>query len=128
MITVLLVDDQPHVLQGLEMLLELDDDVRVVATAGTAEGAIELAHQLRPDVIIMDVHLPGMDGIGATRQLRRELPASQVIILTLSGDATTRQQALRAGAAAFVAKHDMEGSLLAALREVVTAGLMNRGP
>jgi DNA-binding NarL/FixJ family response regulator len=76
----------------------------------------------------MDVHLPGMDGIGATRQLRRELPASQVIILTLSGDATTRQQALRAGAAAFVAKHDMEGSLLAALREVVTAGLMNRGP
>jgi DNA-binding NarL/FixJ family response regulator len=117
-ITVLLVDDQAQLLRGLEMLLALEADVRVVGTAGTAEDAIALAHRLKPDIVLMDVRLPGMDGISATRRLRRELPANQVIVLTLYGDAVTRQQAMQAGAAAFVAKHDMEGALLTAIREV----------
>jgi DNA-binding NarL/FixJ family response regulator len=119
-ITLLLVDDQPQVLQGLSMLLALEPDLRVLGTAHTAEAGIALARQLRPDIIVMDVQLPGIDGISATRQLGSELPRSKVIILTLYGDADTRRRAMLAGASAFVVKHDLHGALLAAIRQ--TAG------
>ena len=117
-ITVLLVDDQPELLRGLEMLLTLDGGVRVVGAAASAEEALALARRLRPDVVLMDVQLPGMDGITATRRLRAGSPASRVIVLTLYDDPETRRRALQAGAAAFVAKHDMEGALLVAIRSV----------
>lgn len=122
MITVLLVDDQPQLLRGLEMLLALEGDVRVVGTSGSAEDALDLAPRLRPDIVLMDVQLPGMDGINATRRLRCGASASQVIVLTLYDDPATRRRALQAGAAAFVAKHDIEGSLLATIREVAADG------
>jgi DNA-binding NarL/FixJ family response regulator len=116
-ITVLLVDDQPQVLQGLSMLLALEPDVRVIGTAPTAEAGIELARRLRPDVVVMDVQLPGTDGITATRQLGRELPRSNVVILTLYGDSDTRHRAKLAGASGFVTKDDLDGALLAAIRQ-----------
>lgn len=124
-ITVLLVDDQPELLRGLEMLLSLEADVRVVGTARSAEDALDLVACLRPDVIVMDVQLPGMDGISATRRLRREPLASQVIVLTLYDDPDTRRRALLAGASAFIAKHAMDGALVAAIRVVAAGG---RGP
>ena len=118
-IRVLLVDDQPAVRQGLRIRLVLEPDVEVVGEAGDGAGAISLAQSLRPDVILMDVRMPGMDGISAVRTLRAVAPESAVVILSLYDDAKTRARAQEAGAAAFVAKHKVEETLLAAIRRVV---------
>jgi DNA-binding NarL/FixJ family response regulator len=93
--------------------------VLVVADAGDAEAALALAEQCHPDVVIMDVELPGMDGIAATAQLRRAWPRLVVIMLSLHDDPDTQSRAKAAGASAFVAKHRMEGPLLAAIRAAV---------
>ena len=118
MIRALLVDDQPQILEGLEMLLALESDVTIVGTAQTAEEAIALANELQPDIIVMDVRLPGIDGIAATRALGQDLPSGKVVILSLYCDPETRRQAAEAGAQAFVAKHDMTQSLLATIRQI----------
>ena len=118
MIRALLVDDQPQILEGLEMLLALEPDLEIVGTAQSAEEAIALAHELQPDIIVMDVRLPGIDGITATRVLGNEVPDGKVVILTLYCDSETRRQARLAGAQAFVAKHDMTQSLLATIRRI----------
>jgi two-component system response regulator DesR len=115
---VLLVDDQPQILEGLAMLLALEPDLEVVGATDSGARALELARRERPDVVVMDVRLSGVDGIAVTRQLRRELPACRVVILSLYGDPETRRRAEQAGAAAFVAKHDMHEALLATIRRV----------
>ena len=120
MIRALLVDDQPQVLEGLEMLLALEADLEIVGTAQTAEAAITLACALRPDIIVMDVRLPGIDGVAATRVLGKEFPDGKVVILTLYCDSETRRRAREAGAQAFVGKHDMTESLLATIRRIAT--------
>ena len=116
-IRLLLVDDQPQVRRGLMMRLALEPDVEIVGEAGDAESALELAGRLQPDVVIMDVELPGMDGIDATRNLRTTLPQTAIVMLSLHDDTDTIARATAAGAAAFIAKHRMEGPLLAAIRD-----------
>jgi DNA-binding NarL/FixJ family response regulator len=116
-IRLLLVDDQPQVRRGLMMRLALEPDVEIVGEAGDAESALELAGRLHPDVVIMDVELPGMDGIDATRNLRTTLPQTAIVMLSLHDDTDTIARATAAGAAAFIAKHRMEGPLLAAIRD-----------
>ncbi len=116
MIRLLLVDDQPQVRRGLIMRLALEPDVEIIGEAGDAESAFELGIALHPDVIIMDVELPGTDGIAATRTLRLALPRTAIVMLSLHDDHDTVARAKAAGAAAFVAKHRMEGPLLAAIR------------
>lgn len=115
-IKVLLVDDQPAVRRGLRMRLELEPDVTIVGEAGDGAGAISLVGSLRPDVVLMDVRMPGMDGIEATAALRAVARESAVVILSLYDDAKTRARAREAGATAFVAKHHMEEELLAVVR------------
>ena len=117
MITILLVDDHQQVLHGLTMRFALEGDLQVVGTAPTGNAAIELARQLRPDVVVMDVRLPGVDGIAATRLLGQVLPQCAVVILSLYGDPETRRMARSAGAFAFIAKHEMDGPLLEAIRK-----------
>jgi DNA-binding NarL/FixJ family response regulator len=119
-IRLLLVDDQPQVRRGLIMRLALESDVEIVGEAGDAERALELAGLLQPDVVIMDVELPGMDGIDATRMLLTTLPQTAIVMLSLHDDTDTIARAKAAGAAAFVAKHRMEGPLLAAIRAAAT--------
>ncbi len=119
-IRLLLVDDQPQVRRGLVMRLALESDVEVVGECGDAESAIELARSLRPDVVIMDVELPGMSGIDATRSLHTALPGTAIVMLSLHDDNETVARAKAAGAAHFVAKHRMEGPLLAAIRDAAT--------
>jgi DNA-binding NarL/FixJ family response regulator len=119
-IRVLLVDDQPAVRQGLQIRLVLEPDVEVVGEAGDGAGAISLAQSLRPDVILMDVRMPGMDGISAVRTLHAVAPESAVVILSLYDDASTRARAEEAGATAFVAKHQVEETLLAAIRRAAS--------
>ena len=116
MITLLLVDDQPSTCLGLRMWLGLEPDIMVVGEASSGETALELARTLRPDVIVMDVAMPGMDGIAATWALRTAAPNSAVVMLSLHDDPTTRQRAKEAGAVAFVAKDQLYAALLGELR------------
>jgi DNA-binding NarL/FixJ family response regulator len=119
--SVLLVDDQPAARQGLLIWLTTEPDVTVVGEAGTGEEAIRMARTLSPEVVLMDVEMPDMDGIAATAALRATAPHVAVVILSLYDDAGTRARAREAGAAAFVAKHQAKTALLATIRRVVSS-------
>lgn len=118
MIKLLLVDDQPSVRMGLRMRLSLESDVTIVGEAGDGEAALSLAQTLHPDVIIMDVQMPHMDGIAATAALRALAPQSSVVLLSLYDDVVTRARGQAAGALAFVQKQGTMDALLTAIREV----------
>lgn len=115
---VLLVDDQPQVRRGLRMRLELEPDVEIAGELGDGAAAITRATEIQPDIVLMDIEMPGMDGISATRALRAVAPHSAVVILTLYDDAATRARAKEAGAVAFVAKHRLEAVLLDTMRHI----------
>ena len=120
-IRLLLVDDRSAVRTGLKIWLSLEPDLEVVGEPSDGAEAISLARALHPDVVLMDVEMPGMDGISATAALRSAAPQSAVVILTLYDDAATKTRAHEAGAAAFVAKHQMEETLLVEIRRVAMA-------
>lgn len=124
---VLLVDDQPALRQGLRLRLAIEPDIAVIGEAGDGQAAVDLAGTLVPDVVVMDITMPGMDGIAATRALRKAMPTSAVVILTLHDDTATRNQALEAGAVALVAKHQPSNDLLAAIRAAATTAAGTSG-
>lgn len=117
MIKLLLVDDQPSVRMGLRMRLSLEADVTIVGEAGDGEAALSLAQTLHPDVIVMDVQMPRMDGISATAALRSIVPGAGVVLLSLYDDAITRARGQEAGALAFVQKQGTMDALLTAIRD-----------
>ncbi|WP_332757350.1 response regulator transcription factor [Streptomyces sp. MT206] len=120
-VRVLLVDDQPLVRSGLRMLMAHDPDLEVVGEASTGAEAVRLAGEIDPDVVVMDIRMPGMDGIEATRLITAGPAASRVLVLTTFDEDDHVYGALRAGASGFVVK-DMElDDILAAVR-VVAAG------
>jgi DNA-binding NarL/FixJ family response regulator len=100
------------------MWLALEPDLEVIGEAEGGAEAISLTQALLPDVVLMDVEMPGMDGISATAALRSLAPQSAVVILTIHDDAATRARAQEASAVAFVAKHRVEETLLAEIRRV----------
>ena len=116
MITIVIADDQPAVREGLRMRLGLETDLRIIGEARDGIEALEVASRLRPDIVIMDMEMPGMDGLSASRTLQSLAPDSQVIILTIHDDETMRRQAGDAGAAGFVSKHASDVVLLNAIR------------
>lgn len=118
-IRLLLVDDQPAVLRGLRMWLALEPDLMVVGEAGTGTDVGELINSVSPDCILMDVEMPGLDGVDATAVVHALRPALPVVILSLHDDIETRVRAWIAGAAAFVAKHEVEPVLVRTIRDVV---------
>lgn len=115
-IRVLLADDQTLVRQGIRALLSFAEDVTVVAEAADGAEAIELAHHARPQVVLMDVHMPLVDGITATRRIREELPDVAVIILTTFDHDAYVIDAIRAGACGFLLKDGDGDDLLRAVR------------
>jgi len=120
-IRVLLVDDQKLMREGLRVLLEMEPDLEVVGEAGDGEAALAAYAQHRPDVVLMDVRMPGMDGVEATRRLRERWPEARVIILTTFDDDEYVFEGLRAGALGYLLK-DVSGHELAEAVRTVAAG------
>jgi DNA-binding NarL/FixJ family response regulator len=116
MLTLLLVDDQPAVRHSLQMSLALEPDLVVVGAAADSATALRLAGHLHPDVVVMYLRMPGVDGVATTAAMRTAAPGSVVIALSLYDDAVTRAQAEAAGASAFIGKHEGMDALLAAIR------------
>jgi DNA-binding NarL/FixJ family response regulator len=123
-IAVLLVDDQRLMREGLRTLLELEDDLRVVGEAGDGEAALRRYAELRPGVVLMDVRMPVMDGVEATRRLLAEWPAARVIILTTFDDDAYVFEGLRAGALGYLLKDVSGAELAAAIRTVYAGGVL----
>ena len=115
-IKILLVDDQPAVRDGLRMRLELEPDLTIVGEARDGLEAVAMAQALVPDVVVMDVEMPGLDGIEAARQLRERDPTMAIVMLSIHCDATTQLCAREAGALAFVEKRAAIDVLLAEIR------------
>jgi two-component system, NarL family, response regulator DevR len=114
----MIVDDHEVVRMGLRAALDVEPDFTVVAEASNGQEAIEKARAHRPDIVLMDVRLDGMDGIEACRELRNELPDTRVLMLTSFAEEETVVAALLAGAAGYVLKNVARARLLEALRSV----------
>ncbi|GAA1952878.1 response regulator [Kitasatospora viridis] len=119
-IRVLIADDQPLVRRGLALILGPAPGIEVVAEAEHGEQAVELAHRHRPSVVVMDIRMPGVDGVQATERLARELPDCRVLALSTFDMDEYVVAALRAGAAGFLPKDVSPEELLAAVRTVHT--------
>lgn len=122
MIRILLVDDQPQVRQGLRMSLGAEIDFEILGEASNGQDAVALAQALQPDVVVMDITMPGLDGLRATSELAASCPCCAVVILSLRDDAATQAQAYAAGAAAFVSKRESPEALVWAIRAVCPGG------
>jgi DNA-binding NarL/FixJ family response regulator len=127
MIRVLVADDHPVVRRGMSALLSSLDGVEVVAEASTGAEALREAQLTRPDVVVMDVQMPVMDGVEATRRLTTLLPDVAVLVLTMFEDDETVLSAMRAGARGYLLKGAEQDDILAALHSVV-AGQVVVGP
>ncbi len=119
MISVLLVDDHPVVVEGIRRVLETSEDISVAGVANDASSALEQARLLRPDVILLDLRMPGASGVQATRRLREQDIRSAVIILTSYGDQAYVRQALEAGADGYLLKSTPPDQLISAIRSAV---------
>lgn len=117
-ITILLAEDHTLVREGLRMMLKLEEDMEVIAEAPDGRQVVPLAIKHRPEVVLMDIAMPGMNGLEATRQLIKELPETKVIILTAHGDDAYVKRAAEAGAAGFVIKQDSAQNVCRAIRLV----------
>ncbi|WP_067502268.1 response regulator transcription factor [Actinoplanes sp. TFC3] len=116
MIRVLLVDDQPLIRAGLKMLCDAQSDMEVVGEAGNGRDAVTLAERLTPDLIVMDLRMPGLDGITATGRILAARPAARVLVLTTFGDDEHLYPALTAGACGFLLKDASPEDLLDGIR------------
>jgi DNA-binding NarL/FixJ family response regulator len=117
-IRVLIADDLEHVRQGLRTVLELVDDLEVVGEAGTGLEAVQQTERLEPDVVLIDLEMPGLDGVDATRRIKSRHPNIGIVMLTIYDDPKNRERAARAGADAFFKKGAPLDQILAAIHRV----------
>ncbi len=118
MIRIVVVDDQTLVRQGIQTLLDLEADLTVVGAAANGQQALELIEQTQPDVVLMDVRMPVMDGVAATREISRRWPQIGVIILTTFDDDEYVIEGLKAGARGYMLKDADSSEIVAAVRIV----------
>lgn len=117
-ITVLIVDDHPLFRDGVAALLGKQDDIAVVGEASNGLEAVSLAQELKPDVILMDLQMPGLNGTDATRQILRILPGSRVLMLTTYKGDVRANEALSAGAAGYALKDTVRKDLVNIIRDI----------
>jgi DNA-binding NarL/FixJ family response regulator len=115
-IRIVIAEDQALVRRGAALLISLESDMEVVGQAVNGIEAVELAFALRPDVILMDLHMPLKGGVAATREITTQLPSTQVLVLTTLNDDETVFEAVRAGAQAYLLKDAAESELLETIR------------
>jgi two-component system nitrate/nitrite response regulator NarL len=120
MITVLLVDDHASILKSLQYLLEATDDIQVLATASNGMEAVAWVSSHCPDVVVMDISMPLMDGMEATRQIRQCCPLTRVMMLSMFDSAEYIRRALEVGALGYVLKDTVGDDLLIAVRVLST--------
>ncbi|HEU5043207.1 MAG TPA: response regulator transcription factor [Nocardioidaceae bacterium] len=118
MIEVVIADDQDLVREGLRMMLDAEPDIRVVGEASTGKGAIARAHELAPDVVLMDIRMPELDGIEATRRLASAGSSAKVLVLTTFDLDEYVYRAMRAGASGFLLKDMPAEDIVTAVRQV----------
>lgn len=123
-IRVLIADDHEVVRQGLRMFLGVDSEFEVVGEAGDGEEAVRLARELKPDVVIMDILMPVMDGIAATALIRREMPEVEVLALTSVSVDSTIVEVLRAGAIGYILKETTGEGLRNAIRSAAAGQVL----
>jgi len=120
---VLLVDDHAIVRQGLKLLIDSQPDMSVVGESADGNGVLDQATALKPDIVVMDVSMPGMNGLVATRTLKRAQPDVTIVALTRHDDDTYLEELLRAGASGYVLKQSAPLELLQAIRAVAAGGV-----
>src|SRR5689334_18639074 len=116
-ITVLLADDHTVVRQGLRALLAAEDDIEILGEAGDGRSAVQMAKKLMPDVVVMDIAMPQLNGLEATRQITHTIPSTKVLVLSSYSDDEYVQQLTEAGAAGYLVKQTAANDLLKAIRE-----------
>ncbi len=121
-IRVLIVDDHAMFRDGLRAVLEQQDDLQLVGEAGDAGAAVRLDGELKPDVILMDLHLPGRSGIEAMREILARRPATCIIVLTMYQDDELIAQSFQAGAAGYILKDSRVSELVQSIRTVMAGG------
>jgi pilus assembly protein CpaE len=126
-IKVLIVDDIPETREHLSRLLGLERDLDVAGTAGTGEEAIKVAMELRPDVIVMDINMPGMDGVAAAEIISQRLPTCPIIMMSVHGEAMQLKRAISAGAREFLVKPFSGDEFSASIRTVFERETARRG-
>src|ERR1700692_22512 len=119
---VMIVDDHPVVRKGLGSFLGHEHDIEVVGMADSGEQALEMAPECHPDIVLMDLSMPGMGGIEATRRLVETEPSTRVMMLTSFGGHERMVEALKSGAVGYVVKDTAPADLLIALRSVASTG------
>lgn len=117
-IRVILADDHTVFRQGLKSLLSLEKDISIVSEAGNGKEAVDFAKQLHPDVIIMDINMPVLNGLEATKQIKAELPKTKIVILTSQGDDKSVFSLIEAGADGYLLKDVAAENLITAIRDV----------
>jgi DNA-binding NarL/FixJ family response regulator len=119
---ILLADDHVTVRQGLRLLIDSEHDMAVVGEASDGSEAVQKARELRPDVVVMDISMPGMNGLAATRELKSIQPDAVIVTLTRHSDHAYLQELLRAGVAGYVLKRSAPTELLHAIRAAAAGG------
>jgi len=121
-ITVVLADDHNVIRSGLRAMLEVEPDMRVIGEAADAPGAQKLVRDRRPDVLVLDLQMPGAEPAGDVPALREEAPGTAIVVLTMQSDPRRARELLRSGASAYVLKQAAERQLTEAIRVVAAGG------